>query len=274
MPDSRMILLSDGPGWGPAPRTLSDQFDMPARRSGARMAPSRARRGGPVSRHVEQLAGYVGAQCESAEEAQLAGEAYERLVAMTLSRKLSDSRPMGRAERAKYLRDAGMPGYLYANPATEAIFTADAEGLGKGGIIGQITATVNRAIKPVSQIATAVTSGGTKFLSSAATSLTNIGTGLNQAVEHGVTGFANQAANFASSPAAVSMAGDMMGIPMPGGVGSAGFGSVGGSSGTIGGAKMGAAPSNSLGIDTNTLILAGVALVAVYLLTSGSGRKR
>lgn len=249
MPDSKLVLLSDGASsWEVGPRPIR----VSRKRSGA-AAPG-----------VSRFASHLSASADP-EDIAAAGPAYERLVALNLSRKLCDPSPIGRAEKNDMLRASGLPGGLYANAATEAIFAADADHLGKGGVLGSISKAVSSVGKTVSRVVAPVTNvvndvGG--LVSNTAQTLTGTVEGLNTAVEKGVTGFAGQAANFASSPAALSVAGDALGVPGIGG------GSGGGSYDPETGLYSPAQPAASASSNTGLLIVGGgVVLLALILLT-------
>jgi hypothetical protein len=156
MPDAQIITLADGPSW--AAMKDATPVESTARRSSCVivMSPRRWRRAEPPTEHVEMLSSHVAAACADADEAAVAGDAYERLAAMALARKLADESPIRQGERQRMLRDAGLPGVFYANPATEAIFAASAEHLGKGGVFGSISNAVSSAVKAVGKAAEVV----------------------------------------------------------------------------------------------------------------------
>jgi hypothetical protein len=104
-----------------------------------------------------------------------------------------------------------MPTSYYANTATEMIFAASAERLGKGSVFKGISKAFNRAITPVSKIVNAVSSTVTSVATTGIQDLGGMINGVDNAATRGVTGFANQVANMASSPAAVGMVAGALG---------------------------------------------------------------
>jgi len=252
---------------------LGDFFSSGRRRSGVVVRNSRpgAVPRGP-SASVQSLAENVAECCDDEDEQLSAGQAYENLAALTLARKLRNPRPIGNGERKKMLRDAGMPGVFYANPATEAIFSSPAESLGKGGVIGsithavtQVTNTVKQVAAPVTNIVNDVTHTAVSLVHSTATAVQGVGQALSNADVGIANGLAGSLSKFASSPAALSAVGGALGIPIPGPMGAQGAsGSGPAPSYDQYGNELPAAPATNW---APVLLLGGGGLL-LYLLTS------
>jgi hypothetical protein len=281
---SRLYTLEAGPGWGmtrPLPRSgvIRARSQAPAARTPGMFSRLFGLGSGPVSEHAQHMVACALNACETPREGLAAGPAYTRLAALVLSHKLSMGDHVGPGARARMLRDARLPGYLYANPATQAIFAAPAEGLGKGGFIGKITSSFNRAIKPVSQVLTAATSTITSTVAGGIQDLGGTVSGLDNAASRGVTGLANQAANFASSRQGLST---VLDAATGGGIGAiaGGVDQYGASAGSN---YSGPLDSNGMpvttpkaagaGVSSSVLLVGALALGALFLF-SGSSRRR
>ncbi len=79
------------------------------------------------------------------------GEAYGRLAGIVLARKMSDGSPIWPAEREEHIRLAGIPEPFASSELTDLVYFADANQLGKGGVIGSISKAVSSAVAPVAK---------------------------------------------------------------------------------------------------------------------------
>lgn len=221
------------------------------------------------SPQVMGLAAGVAATCRTRGEAARMAAGYERLASLALARKLMDEGPIGEREKERMLRASNLPPKYFANPATEMIFAASADRLGKGGVIGGITKAVNKAIAPISKIVNTASSTITSVATTGITALGSMANGVNNAAANGVTGFANQAASLASSPAAVGMVAGALGAPL-------GIDMSGLQQSTAGQWGPSVAPQpGAQQLSTQTLEIAGLAFVAVFLLMMAmNGRRR
>lgn len=250
--------------------------DFPGEFHGVIVGPPRRRSDAPTA-HVQALAAHAVEACENDAELSLAGPSLERLATLCLSRKLADSSPVGPAERRQMLRDAGVPGALYANPATESIFSSSAENLGKGGVIGSIskavskvTQQVSRVVAPVTKIVNAVGSGVSGVVTSTVSTLAGTVENLNQDFETGVSKLGNMAAQ---NPGAV------VGALASGGasLGDIGLGESGGAGGgsEYGSEEYPATPTTSPTNVGGIILVGGGVLGGLWILSKiFSGRRR
>lgn len=278
-----MVTLEAGPGWGPAP---GEGYIEPSytggRRASSRRASGWGRGSSEPTRYMEQLACHVAAACESPEEAGLAVAGYQRLASLTLARKLAaGDNYIAPGERHRMMRDARLPGYLYANPATEAIFTSTADQLGKGNVFKQIgkainkqasniSKGVNRAMVPVNKIFNAASKAITDVSTSLISVSGNATTGLINDAGNAVQGIGHNVAAFASSPQGTgAILGALTGDP---GLGPIGAGAPGAPGFDASGMPLPAGTQ----YQPQTLLYVGAgvaALVLLVVLTSG-GRRR
>lgn len=230
MPEATIVTLAAGPGGAPGPARRAPSAAPPQFRGLSGVIITRpSRRSVVITPQTQLLAMQALGACESPEEAQLATHSLVRLATLTLSRKLGplgDS-VVGAGERRKLLRDAGVPGILYANPATEAIFASSAENLGKGGFLGQVSKAISNVGHSISvdaksaehfatgvlqPVAKAATDAGQILITDPMNLATNLVGGLTQGLSSLGTNLLSNPQNLIGLAGAVGTGGASLGL--------------------------------------------------------------